>query len=107
MKRLATLFFATALGLMACASSVSAEFGTNTLSQLQQLNHKPELYLTGPGGDFLITADTRVEIYLTGGEVVTAYAAEILTTADSVVLRGRGATIPLNAIARVRYTSTY
>jgi hypothetical protein len=96
-----------AVSLAGCVATASAEFGGSTLGQLQQLNHKPELYLNGPQGDFLITPDTRVEIFLTGGEVVTAYATQILTTGNTVVLKNQGATFSLSDVARVRYTSKY
>lgn len=110
MKRLAILILVGVLGagtIAGCTAAATAEFSPSTLTQLQQLNHKPELYITGGQGDFLITADTRVEIFLTGGEVVTAFASQVLTNADSVILKGTGQVIPMSAIARVRYTSTY
>src|SRR3712207_2889006 len=106
MRRLAFLF-AAAITLGGCTAAVSAEFPTQTLTRLQELNRTPEVIITGPRGDFMITPDTRVEIFLASGEVVTVFASEILTNNDSVILRGRGATIPLSAVTRVRYTSTY
>src|SRR5262245_32612173 len=107
MKVLATLLLVAGLWAVGCTAAVSEAMPVQTLNSLQALNQKPELVLPGPRADFLITPDTKVEIFLTHGEVVSTSAADILTNGDSVVLKGRAQTFLLRDVARVRYTSTY
>lgn len=98
---------AALIALGGCVATAVADLSSDTLPQLQQLNHKEELYLNGPQGQFLVTPDTQVEIFLTGGEVLTAFASQIMTTGNTLVIKGSNATVSLSDVARVRYTSRY
>lgn len=107
MRQIAALVLFAVLGVAACTAAVTTELQPSTLNQLQQLEHKPELYVSGPNGDCLITADTQVEIVLTNGNSIVVYAAEVLTSGSMVILRGRAQSIPMSEIEKVRYTSKY
>jgi hypothetical protein len=93
--------------LVSCTPVLRADFPSATLQQLNQLEKKPEVYLKSPTGGFLITNNTKVELFLQDGRVIVVSAAEIFVQGEQVILRGRAQQFPLSLISSVSYTERY
>ena len=93
--------------LMACTPMLGVEFPASTLSQLNQLEKKPELYLKGDNGAFLVTNNTRVEMSLRDGRNIACLAAEVFVNETEVIFRGREQKISLAQIKTLRFIDRY
>ena len=93
--------------LASCTPILRAELPASSLGQLNQLETKPEVYMKSPAGDFLITNNTKVEIFLRDGRTIVGRASEVFVEGERVILRGRGQQVPLSLISSVTYTERY